>query len=150
MNFRRIIVQRYSHNTQLTWFWTSLGKLCPHSVFSRADAITDNASCAAWPISPFLRNTSSLLSSPFTRLFKLLETSSSEDWQRLSCDDGVTFQRRDVGRYSLKQTTANERQHYNDYNTIHKNVTKDVYPFSEPFQNILRNILSHFTMVSNF
>ena len=64
--------------------------VCPHSVSSLADLKTVIASCAAWLISPFFRNSSKLLSSPMTKFFNVLATCSTGERQGSSSDDGTT------------------------------------------------------------
>lgn len=77
--------------TFLTWNWISVGTFCPHSVFTLAEARTDNESCAAWLISPFNRNSSTSFSGPRSKFSNSLVTCSNEDWQGSSFEDGVTW-----------------------------------------------------------
>ena len=78
------------HNDQLTNFFTSGSNVIPQSFFSLADLRTDKEICAAWETSPLLRNPSSGLPSPSTKLFNLFATSSDDERQGSRSAAGLT------------------------------------------------------------
>ena len=89
----------------------------PHGDFALATFSTDMASCAAWLISPLLRNPSILLPSPTTRAFSCSPTTSAGVRHGSRLEEPLTY------------IWLNSKSH--QYNIIGNNATEDEVYFGD-------------------